>query len=176
MLLSVANGQQTVAVEELLETLTELGRHQVVENRIDGRVQVQHDPAEVQQVVVGLHAQTLHVFVRCNDDPQGEHAKGQEAGEECHYDSAQHENDLLARLVAELRLIGAHLGQGHVVGNQILGYDRVQNYEDHQGQHKEHGDGHQKERDGPDVGSLRETDGHPAAIHVLLLVAELSEK
>lgn len=59
---------------------------------------------------------------------RGEHTEGQEAGEESHYDSAQHENDLLARLIAELRLIRTHLGQGHVVGNQVLGNDRVEDY------------------------------------------------
>lgn len=77
VLAATAGREQAVAVEELLEALAELGRHQVVQDRIDGGVQVEHDPAKIKQIVIRLHAQTLQIFIRSDDDPQREHAKRQ---------------------------------------------------------------------------------------------------
>jgi len=42
---------------ELAESAPELRRHQVVQDRVDGRVQIDHDPGRVQYDVVVLEAQ-----------------------------------------------------------------------------------------------------------------------
>ena len=82
--------------ERLEESRPELGRHDVVEDRVDGRVEVEHHPAEVEGVVVGLHAETLHVLVGRQDDPQREEAERQQADEEEDDHRAQHGHHLAA--------------------------------------------------------------------------------
>ena len=64
------------------KAVAELGRHQVVENRVDGRVEVDHDAAEIKQVVVALNAQRHHRLRRNDDDPQGQRPERQQTQEE----------------------------------------------------------------------------------------------
>lgn len=64
------------------EAVAELGRHQVVQDGVDGRVEVEHDAAEVEQVVVALDAQRRHRLRGHDDDPQGERPERQQTQEE----------------------------------------------------------------------------------------------
>uniref|UniRef100_A0A182M9A1 Uncharacterized protein n=1 Tax=Anopheles culicifacies TaxID=139723 RepID=A0A182M9A1_9DIPT len=58
--------------EQLQEPVAKLRRHQVVQDRIDGRVHVQHDAAEVQQYVEPLDTDRNDRLARHDNDPQGE--------------------------------------------------------------------------------------------------------
>lgn len=89
------------------ERVPELGRHNVVQYRVDGRVEVQHDPAEPEDPVERLDAHVLVDVVSRGerDVPEREHAHGQEADEEDDDDCGEHGNDLLP---------APHVGRGDV--------------------------------------------------------------
>lgn len=74
----------TIAPEstEPHESIAELGGHEVVEDRVDGGVDVDHDSGEVEQVVVRLDVEREHCFLWCHDDPEGEGAEGHQTHEE----------------------------------------------------------------------------------------------
>lgn len=78
---------------ETQETVAEFGGHEVVQDGIDGGVDVGHDATEVEDVVVGLQSQDG--FLRCHDDPEGESAEGHEADEERQHHGAKHQHHLL---------------------------------------------------------------------------------
>ena len=78
---------------ESQETVPELGGHEIVQDWIDGGIDVGHDATEVQDVVVGL--QSKDVFLRCHDDPEGESAEGHKADEERQHHGAKHHHYLL---------------------------------------------------------------------------------
>lgn len=100
---------------DTLEAVSELGGHQIVQNRVDGRVEVQHDSAEVKDVVVPLHTQAVHLFRGHEYEPEGEDPERDETDEEQEDYSAQHEDHLLSgtRVAAFGFLDGHHDGIGH---------------------------------------------------------------
>ena len=83
----------------------EFGGHDVVEDGIDGGIEVEHDSTKVEHVVVRLGSHHLDVLVRRQDEPQGEDLEGQEADEEEDDDRAQH---------------GHHLATGPQVGVDVV--------------------------------------------------------
>lgn len=118
------------------ETRAEFRTHQVVEDGIYGRVQVDHYPAEVEDVVVLLHAQPVHVFLRYYYDPEREHSKWYETQEEAQNYGAQHEDDLPPGpygVVVDV-FVEHHRGG---VGDEVFGDDAVQHQEDDQGDYEE---------------------------------------
>lgn len=125
------------------EAGAELGAHQVVEDGVDGGVEVDHDAAEVEDVVVVLDAEPLHRLVRDDDDPEDEDAEGYEAEEEAEDDGAEHEDDLAS---------GAHAVRVDVfvkddfggVADEVLGDDGVYDEEEDQGDEEEEEDGHEE--------------------------------
>lgn len=82
-------------MEDPLETLSELGGHDVIEDGIDGRVDVEHDAGKVEHDVKRLDGDDVHYLDLQGDDPQREDLKGQHAGEEEDDDGGQHCDNLL---------------------------------------------------------------------------------
>ena len=63
--------------ERFEEGRPEFGRHDVVQDGIDGRIEVEHDAAKVQRVVISFDAHRFHLLVRRQDDPQRKNAERQ---------------------------------------------------------------------------------------------------
>lgn len=82
--------------ERFEESRAEFGRHDVVQNRIDGRIEVEHDTTEIQSVIVSFNTHRLHLLVGRQDDPQRENAERQQTNEEESHYGAQHGNHLAA--------------------------------------------------------------------------------
>lgn len=114
------------AATQFPEALSEFRRHQIVQNGIDGRIQVEHDATEVQAIVVAFEAESLHHFIGHNDDPQCEYAKRNEAKEKGQNHRAKHEHHLLACLETQFRFAGTNLHHSAIFGNQVFRNDRVQ--------------------------------------------------
>lgn len=83
-----------VESERFEEGRAEFGGHDVVQDGINGRIEVEHDSTKVEDVVISLDAEVFNVFVRRQDEPQGENAEGQEADEEEDDNRAQHRHHL----------------------------------------------------------------------------------
>lgn len=60
---------------ETLKPMSELGRHQVVQDRIDSGVGVLHDPGKVEKDVVPFDTKIVEA-VGVDDDPEGDDAEG----------------------------------------------------------------------------------------------------
>lgn len=142
------------------ESFAKLGGHEIVEYRVHGRIEVQHDAAEVEQTVVASQADVVQRLLCAEDDPQGEHSERQQADEEGEHNGAEHEDHLLAGLQTELGLGGAGTQHGALVGDEVPRNDPIQYDQYEEGQHEEHGDGHQKETNRGEANRLREADGH----------------
>lgn len=69
-------------MKDSLEALSELGRHDVVQDGVDGGVDVEHDPREVEEQVEGFHINDIENIDLQSHDPQGEDLEGQHAREE----------------------------------------------------------------------------------------------
>lgn len=95
------------AEQQTPEAAAELRGHQVVEYRIHGRVEVQHEAREIQQIVVSGDTQTFHILGAGRDHPQREGAKGQQAHKEAGDDGHQHKDHLLAMLPHAVALLMA---------------------------------------------------------------------
>lgn len=149
------------------EPVAELGRHQVVQDRVQGGVDVHHDPAEEQQQVEVLDADQLHDVVvgRRQDDPQDERAERQQAQEERRDHRAQHEHHLPAVPERRSVRVGRH---DPGVGHQVPGDDHVQYGQHGQRHHEEHRYGADEEQHGPHGGRLGPAHRHQRAVHVLL--------
>lgn len=109
---AVVDATAALGPAKLAEAPPELWWHQVVQDRIDGRVQVDHDPGRVQYDVVVLEAQVQERVFRDQYDPHGEHAEREQAHEERQDDGGQHEDHLSAgALIARaVRAAGAWVG------------------------------------------------------------------
>ncbi len=83
-----------VESERFEEGRPEFGGHDVVEDGIDGGIEVEHDSTKVEHVVVRLGSHHLDVLVRRQDEPQREDLEGQEADEEEDDHRAQHRHHL----------------------------------------------------------------------------------
>lgn len=57
------------------EAVSKLRAHQIIEDRVNGGVQVHHRPAEIQDVVVPFRAQSVHGLLGNYDNPQDKHAE-----------------------------------------------------------------------------------------------------
>lgn len=77
------------------ESLPELRGHQVVQDWIDGGVQIEHHPAEVEQGEVTLDAKVDDHFDRDDQDPKRECSKRQQTQEETEHHCAEHQHHLL---------------------------------------------------------------------------------
>lgn len=86
---------------EAHEAVAELGGHKIVQDGVDGRVKVEHDPAEEEQVVVAGRAQRHHVLRGDDDDPEGEGPERQQADEEGQHHRTQHHHHLQQARVSE---------------------------------------------------------------------------
>lgn len=93
------------AEQQTPEAAAELRGHQIVEYWIHGRVEVQHEAREVQQVVVAGNAEMFHILRIGRDHPQREGAKGQQAHKEAGDDGHKHEDYLLAMLSHAIALL-----------------------------------------------------------------------
>lgn len=94
--------------------MSELGRHEIVQDRIDGGVGVLHDTRKVEENVVSLDSQALDSIWE-NDDPEGEDAKGKQTEEKRENHSSQHHDDLSASTLVTGLAGRAGLGVGHKV-------------------------------------------------------------
>ena len=93
--------QQPFAVPRKAEGFQEgrpkFGRHDVVQDGIDGRVDVEHDATEIEHVVVGLGPDVFYLLGAAQNNPQREYAKWQQAQEEEDDHGSQHGHYLASR-------------------------------------------------------------------------------
>ena len=85
------------ASEDSPEPVSKPGGHRVVEDGVDGGVDVEHEAAEVEDVEVKLGVDVVEYLVGRDDDPHGEDLEGEEAGEEEEDDGDEHDDDLAPR-------------------------------------------------------------------------------
>lgn len=131
------------------EAGAEFRTHQVVEDRIYGRVQVDHYPAEVEDVVVPLHAQSVHAFLGYYNNPQRKHPEGYQTQEKAQHHRAQHEDDLPpGPYGVVIDVLVEHHGGG--VGNEVFGDDAVQHEEDDEGDNEEEENTAEEVQGGPE--------------------------
>ncbi|CAD1475321.1 unnamed protein product, partial [Heterotrigona itama] len=78
------------------ESLPELRGHQIVQNWVDGGVQVEHHPAEVEQGEVTLDTEVDDHFDWDDQDPKRQRSKWQQAQEETEHHCAEHQHHLFA--------------------------------------------------------------------------------
>jgi len=69
-------GRGGAAPERSAEPLTEPGRHGVVEDGVDGGVDVEHQAGEVEQVVIHLGIEVIHDLIWGYYYPHGQHLEG----------------------------------------------------------------------------------------------------
>lgn len=153
--------------EQSEESLAELGRHEVVQNGIHGGVQVQHDPAEVQNVVVLLDSQCKNIFLGCDYDPQSEPAKRQQAHEETDHDRGQHENDLFAILQ---NIAAVSVRDYSRIVHQVLRNDAVQDQQDEERYEEEQRNAADEEEHTPKRVHRGQAYKHIRFVHVFYLV------
>lgn len=79
---------------ETRETVSELGGHEIVEDRVDGGVDVGHDTTEVEQVVVDLDVEGEDGLFWRHDDPECKGAERHQAYEEREYHGSKHHHHL----------------------------------------------------------------------------------
>jgi len=82
--------RRIAAAKKSSEPLSEPGGHGVVEDRVDGGVDVEHQTREVQEVVEQLHVYMFMDLVRRYDHPYGQNLEGKKTGKEEYDNSAQH--------------------------------------------------------------------------------------
>lgn len=141
------------------ETTPELGAHHIVEYRVDRRVDVEHDPAEIQQDVVVLDAQVDDGAGGHHDDPQGKRTEGQQTDEEGGHYGTQHHHHLFPVLDDTLGGCGGGLGCRYVgVVDQGFGYEGVQEDEYEEGNDKKDEDREDEEKAGGKTLNLAEAD------------------
>ena len=92
------------------------GGHRVVQDRVDGGVDVEHQAAEVEDVEVELEVDMVEYLVGGDDHPHGQHLEGEETGEEEEDDRAEHHDDLPPAPRDGRRLPRALLTRGRGVG------------------------------------------------------------
>lgn len=112
------------AAQQPQEALAELGRHQIVQNGVQRRVDVQHDPAEVQQRVVAVDAELQNRLRRHNYNPERERAERQQTNKETKNDGAEHKHHLLS--IFE-HVAAVAMGRNARIVHQVLGNHCVQN-------------------------------------------------
>lgn len=112
--------------------MSELRRHEIVQDRVDGGVGVLHDSREVEENVISLNSQTLQSIWE-NDDPEGKDAKGKQTEEKRENHSSQHHDDLSASTLVTGLAGGAGLGVSH----KVSGDYGVQHNQHHQRQDEE---------------------------------------
>lgn len=83
-------------MKDFLEPLAKLGRHDVVQDRIDGRVDVKHDSREVQEKVERFNIHYVKYINLQGDNPQGENLEGEHACEKEADHRDQHCHHLLS--------------------------------------------------------------------------------
>lgn len=111
--------------------MPKLGRHQIVENRIDGRVEVEHNAARVQNAVIVVQFHAHQVIAGRQNYPQDEDAERQQAQEEGHHHRDQHGDHLFSgsRVERALRAVGArvrHQVSGDYEVHENKQYERTQ--------------------------------------------------
>lgn len=74
--------------------MAEFGRHQIVEDGVDGGVEVEHNATQIQEAVVGVDADIMDCVAISDYYPQSENAKREEASEERHDHGHQHQHHL----------------------------------------------------------------------------------
>ena len=83
-------------MEDLAEPLSELGGHQVVEDGVDGGVDVEHDAAKVEEEVEGLNVNHLKEVDGESHDPEGEDLEWEHARKKDGHHDHQHVDNLLS--------------------------------------------------------------------------------
>ncbi|KDR21337.1 hypothetical protein L798_03970 [Zootermopsis nevadensis] len=78
------------------ESVSKLRGHQIVEDWVDGRVEIQHGSTKVQDVVVTLYAEAMNLLRGHKYEPDGKYPEGNETDKERENDGAQHEDHLLS--------------------------------------------------------------------------------
>lgn len=79
---------ETLQAEQSQEAVAELGRHQVVQDRVDSRIQVNHDAAEIDEHVEDFGTYAFG-FLEQRQQPIG-----QQANKKADHHSAQHRHHL----------------------------------------------------------------------------------
>lgn len=155
---------------QLQESAPELRTHYVVQDRIHGGIDVEHDPREVEDVVVPLQA---HVHARpsgSHDDPHGKGSERKQTGEEGEHDGAQHHYHLFPVLDDAVRGGVAASGRDSHVGvrHQRLGDQGVDTDQDGQGEYEKYHYGAYEEYTREEIFHQRETDEDYGSVEVLL--------
>lgn len=118
------------AAEHPAKRRAELGGGHIVEDRIDRRVDVEHDPTKVKDIVEAVNSQNGLVLLRHHNDPKEEHADREKA-EEIEKDYSGHHHNYLPTCPClwVLLLVGKIRG----VDEEAAGNDCVQQHQHHHG-------------------------------------------
>lgn len=155
--------------EHSYERRAELGGGHVVEDRVDGGVDVVHDAAEVEEVVVDVDAQGVDGLMGDGHDPEEEYTQRHQTQEEEEDYRGQHHDHLPPRphlrvLLLVRQFVGVH--------QQLASDDSVHPHQEQQRQEEEQDVRDDEERLGPVVGEGRVATGLPGAVmepHSLVL-------
>lgn len=154
------------------KTIPKLGTHQIVQDRIRHRVQIDHDAAEVQKDVVAFRAQFVNRLFGRNDNPEGERAERDQTDEETDDDGAEHEEDLAPRP----RRITVAVERGRRIADQVFGDDEIEDEQEEQGQDEKEENAGEEVEGGPEGVGRRVAHHHLGAVEVVrLLVAGQAE-
>lgn len=97
VVVAMASSAPAASLEDASEAVSELGRHDVVEDGVYCRVDVEHDSGKVEEGEVGLFVDDVHDVDGRGHDPQGQQLEGQDAGKEDDHHGKEHAHHLATR-------------------------------------------------------------------------------
>lgn len=121
--------------EEPAEAFPELGRYGIVQDWIDGRVDVEHDTTKIEEVVEYLQAHMRLDGTWRRDNPQDEDSIWQEAKEKAEHHGHEHEDHLPP--CPHLGLLRGRAAERTPVKHQLLRDARVDKDQDEERQHEQ---------------------------------------
>lgn len=159
-----------VKTAQFQETPPEFAAHQIVQYRVAGAVQIEHDPAEIEQTEEGVGIDRGYVLGRRYDNVKDKEPVRRQAQEKADHHRQQHVHHLPPG-AAVIRIAGS--ARRRRVADQVSDDERVQHYKYHERRDEEEQHQQQKERHAGNGVGLRKAHRH--AIHLtrrlLLLIA-----
>jgi len=158
-----------VKTAQFQETPPEFAAHQIVQYRVAGAVQIEHDPAEIEQTEESVGIDRGYVFGGRYHDVEDKEPVRREAHEEADYHRQQHVHHLPPG--AAVKRVADAAGRRRVA-DQVSHDERVQHHEYHERRDEEEQHQQQEERHSGDGVGLREAYRHAIRlIRRLLLIA-----
>ena len=103
-------------------------RKHVVQNRISGTIQIEHNACKVQHFEQEIQIHVPDCLFAGEDQPHAQHAERQDADEKQHHHRQQHDDNLLAMTLCALADAEPIQQRCQFVVTQRTHYKRVQNY------------------------------------------------